>query len=323
VDFFDQLVVVVTILTYLVLVAAAFGLSFWAYSALRDRAALVGLYIVFGFLAAMLALIGFAGILSGQGGLNLVPLALGVGLGLPLLPPVRRLFALLTPIDPTSAVDMIGLSLLLAITLVSAATQGSVAEMLIAANSGEGMDLSVSVPELIFQALLFLIFAYIAVGFWFARSLPEATARLGIGWPTWRTIGASLGFLAATLATVVVAGAIATAVQPDIGSGVDEAVREMTANVQNPVGAFVLGASAGIGEEALFRGALQPRLGIVLTSIAFTMIHAPQYGLNLILLGLFGVSVLLGLERRYFGTTAAMVTHALFNAIQVLLLSFQ
>jgi hypothetical protein len=36
---------------------------------------------------------------------------------------------------------------------------------------------------------------------------------------------------------------------------------------------------------------------------------------------LFGVSIILSLERKYVNTTAAMITHALFNALQVLALS--
>jgi membrane protease YdiL (CAAX protease family) len=95
----------------------------------------------------------------------------------------------------------------------------------------------------------------------------------------------------------------------------------MTGQVQSPLGAVVLGASAGIGEEAIFRGALQPRFGLVIPSLLFTMLHGPQYGFNVALLGLFGVSVILGLERKYVNTTAAMITHALYNALQVLALS--
>ena len=85
--------------------------------------------------------------------------------------------------------------------------------------------------------------------------------------------------------------------------------------------ALVLGASAGIGEEAIFRGALQPRFGILIPSLLFAMLHGPQYGFNIALLGLLGVSIILGLERKYVNTTAAMITHALFNAVQVLALS--
>jgi membrane protease YdiL (CAAX protease family) len=83
----------------------------------------------------------------------------------------------------------------------------------------------------------------------------------------------------------------------------------------------VLGASAGIGEEAIFRGALQPRYGIIIPSLLFTMLHGPQYGFNVALLGLLAVSVILGLLRKHLNTTAAMITHALFNGVQVLALS--
>ena len=95
----------------------------------------------------------------------------------------------------------------------------------------------------------------------------------------------------------------------------------MTAQVQNPIGAVILGASAGIGEEAVFRGALQPRFGMVLPSLLFTMLHGPQYGFNVALLGLFGVSMILALLRKNVNTTAAMIAHALYNAVQVLALS--
>jgi membrane protease YdiL (CAAX protease family) len=91
----------------------------------------------------------------------------------------------------------------------------------------------------------------------------------------------------------------------------------MTADVQYPLGAVILGACAGIGEEALFRGAIQPRYGIVLTSLAFALVHS-QYGLSFVILGLFLVGVTLGIERKYFGTPAAMMTHAIFNVIAVL-----
>jgi membrane protease YdiL (CAAX protease family) len=139
--------------------------------------------------------------------------------------------------------------------------------------------------------------------------------------PDLRTIGIAV---AATFLCFVVAGIAGFASQqfdPELSESLDEIVDQMTAQVQNPVGAVVLGARAGIGEEAIFRGALQPRYGIVIPSLLFSMLHGPQYGFNLALLGLFGVSVILGLLRKHLNTTAAMITHALFNAVQVLALS--
>ena len=126
------------------------------------------------------------------------------------------------------------------------------------------------------------------------------------------------------MASFVVAGLAGYAAQqlePGLNEALDEVVNQMTAQVQNPLGAVILGASAGIGEEAIFRGALQPRYGLIIPSLLFALLHGPQYGFNLALVGLFGVSIILGLERKYVNTTASMITHAIYNAIQVLALA--
>jgi hypothetical protein len=62
---------------------------------------------------------------------------------------------------------------------------------------------------------------------------------------------------------------------------------------------------------------VQPRYGLVLTSGLFALLHN-QYGISFVLLGVFLMGVVLGLERKYFGTTAAIITHAIFNTIAVL-----
>ncbi|MGH2616995.1 MAG: lysostaphin resistance A-like protein, partial [Thermomicrobiales bacterium] len=180
---------------------------------------------------------------------------------------------------------------------------------------------SVGILELLIQAATFVAIAYIAVGVPFWRDLRAATERLGIVVPDLRTIGIAVAATFAAFAVAIAAGFISQQFDPELTESLNEVVEQMTAQVQNPVGAVILGASAGIGEEAIFRGALQPRFGIVIPSLLFTMLHGPQYGFNVALLGLFGVSVILGLERKYVNTTAAMITHALFNALQVLALS--
>ena len=171
------------------------------------------------------------------------------------------------------------------------------------------------------QAAAFVAIAYIAVGFPYWRDLRAATERLGIVAPDPRTIGIAIAATFACFVVAAIAGLVSQQFDPGLSESLDEVVDQMTAQVQNPIGAVVLGASAGIGEEAIFRGALQPRYGIIIPSLLFMMLHGPQYGFNLALLGLFGVSIILGLVRMHVNTTAAMITHALFNAVQVLALS--
>src|SRR5215211_7237698 len=91
----------------------ALGLAYWAYRAHSDRSALVGLYLLFGIPAALLLLAGAAVLIRGDRVLGPVLLLIGLGLGVPLVRPVREALARVTPLDPDSAIDMTGLSIVL------------------------------------------------------------------------------------------------------------------------------------------------------------------------------------------------------------------
>jgi membrane protease YdiL (CAAX protease family) len=294
----------------------ALGVAYWAYRAQTDRSALVGLYLLFGIPATLLLLAGITVLSQGDRVLGPLFLLLALGLGLPLLPPFRALLARVTPLDPDSAIDMTGLCMVLG--LLGFFLGSSLAP---AAEAPPDVVPSIGIAELLIQAAAFLAIAYIAVGYPYWRDLVTATARLGIVAPDPRTIGIAVVGTAGSFLVAGIAGALAQQFEPELSRSLEEVVDQITANVQNPLGAVILGASAGIGEEAIFRGALQPRYGIVIPSLVFTLLHGPQYGFNLALLGLFGVSVILGLERKYVNTTAAMITHALYNALQVLALA--
>jgi membrane protease YdiL (CAAX protease family) len=296
----------------------ALGLAYWAFRAQSDRSALVGIYLLFGSPAGLLLIAGLATLILGDRVLATLLLLIGIGLGLPLLRPFRELLARVTPMDPASAIDMTGLSIVLG--LLGWFVGASLTPM---ADDPPAADLipSIGILELVVQAAAFVAIAYIAVGYPYWRDLRAATDRLGIVVPDARTIGVAVAAMFACFLVAGLAGLAAQQVDPELSESLEEVVDQLTAQVQNPAGAVILGASAGIGEEAIFRGALQPRYGIVLPSLLFTMLHGPQYGFNAVLLGLFGVSVIFGLLRKQVNTTAAMITHALFNAVQVLALS--
>jgi len=83
-----------------------------------------------------------------------------------------------------------------------------------------------------------------------------------------------------------------------------------------------IGLAAGFGEELLFRGALQPLLGLWLTSVIFVAVHVRAYQVKSIdvptliqATGLFAASVLLGLITKYVGLIAAILVHALVDII--------
>lgn len=77
--------------------------------------------------------------------------------------------------------------------------------------------------------------------------------------------------------------------------------------------------SAGFSEELLFRGAVQPLLGIWVTSLIFALAHgggtkATKGNLSFGLF-VFGVSVLLGYICVEFGLVSAMVTHGIIDLL--------
>lgn len=77
--------------------------------------------------------------------------------------------------------------------------------------------------------------------------------------------------------------------------------------------------SAGVFEELFFRGFLQPRVGIVLSSAFFVLAHA-NYEQPMMLVGVALLSVLFaGLVRWRQNIWAAITAHAVFDAIQLLI----
>jgi membrane protease YdiL (CAAX protease family) len=80
--------------------------------------------------------------------------------------------------------------------------------------------------------------------------------------------------------------------------------------------------AAAIGEELLFRAALQPLLGVWITSLVFLVTHVPVYqfrklnGASLVqAASVFGVSVVLGFIYQYVGLLAAVMVHAALDVV--------
>jgi membrane protease YdiL (CAAX protease family) len=74
--------------------------------------------------------------------------------------------------------------------------------------------------------------------------------------------------------------------------------------------------AAGIGEELLFRGALQPIIGIWFSSALFVLAHTRAYQFTLLgkrtliqAVGLLTASLVLGAIAKYVGLLASMIVH--------------
>ena len=84
--------------------------------------------------------------------------------------------------------------------------------------------------------------------------------------------------------------------------------------------------AAAIGEEMLFRAALQPLLGVWIVSLLFLLTHTPVYRFRQLdratlvqAASVFGGSVVLGLVFQYVGLIAAMLVHAWIDIVGLLL----
>lgn len=78
--------------------------------------------------------------------------------------------------------------------------------------------------------------------------------------------------------------------------------------------AFLVAATAAIGEEIAFRGALQPVFGLWPTALLFAATHA-QYTLTPASLIILGVALAFGWIRLRYNTTVAIMTHFMYNFI--------
>ena len=179
---------------------------------------------------------------------------------------------------------------------------------------GEAIPIYLSDPAV--SLLTDVPLALAGVGFLMTRNLSTAMNRLGFMPITRRQVAWS-GVVAA--AFVVVAGVLDHAeawLLPEI-YGREGRFSLTFANVSPWVGAPLVAMAAGVGEEAVFRGALQPRFGVLLTALLFASVHV-QYEIPGVLL-IFLIGVVLGVLRDRTSTTFTALAHMLYDIAAFLL----
>lgn len=293
-------------------------LSLWVRRANEDekigkRATPMGLYIVFGAFGFFLFLYGLGSSYrewregGNPGDTSYLALAIGVIAGLTLIPQLRRLVSKVIPFDPTSWPDTIGLFLIAAIVALS-----SVA-LFVESDEQEPATYLLLVVTAVTEVAL----AFVIVGAPFYRTVKQAVKRLGLTVPTMRDIGIAFGLVVVAFVISALSSTLVRVLQPDLYDRINDNLGTMTSGIDAWWGALVLGICAGIGEEILFRGAIQPKYGIIVTAIVFAVLHQ-QYGASFVTVGVFAVAIVFGLERKYVSTTASIITHATYNTIAVL-----
>ncbi|MCE7937998.1 hypothetical protein DCC79_01760 [bacterium] len=231
-----------------------------------------------------------------------------------LLPPVRRAVARAVPIDPDRLVHTVALHYGLYLVVLSVATLVAIQAIVASPEDLAALGAGTTLSTLWAQAVGFVVIAVLGVGLGTRRGAAETLARLGLERRIdWRwfvgVVGAGLSFGLAT-------DKLWALTSPDTL----ETVERLTDALFGPLlktglaGAVTIGVSAGIGEELLFRGAAQPRLGLPLTALLFAAVHT-QYSLSPALIQVLALGVMLGLARQRANTTTAIAAHAAYNFI--------
>ncbi len=160
---------------------------------------------------------------------------------------------------------------------------------------------------MVLAALLLIRFAQHA-------QLPDALLT-GLPWPLQALLGLALGLL--------VGGASFISALRKPGAGTVQRTADSYGQLDlrglNPVW---IALAAGVGEELLFRAALQPLLGIWLSSLLFLALHSRVYDFRrldrttlLQAASVMGMSLVFGLMYMYAGLIGAMLAHALIDIL--------
>lgn len=252
--------------------------------------------------------------------------AIGIGL-FTLLPPVRRGLARVLPIDPDSFVHAIALMAIVSITLMMFVPLLITGEppLLALVNTIGGTELSdLSADEQLRSQLYGLVWtipaAFLAVGFGIRRNRAATLERLGLVRPTLRHLLIGLGVGLGLAGLMSLALPLMDSLWQALGwpTTDKEAFGKLMAFAISPIGALVIGVTAGLGEELGVRGVLQPRLGIWLSNLFFTSLHAFQYHWDALLV-VFVIGMACGLVRKHTNTTTAAIVHGVYNFIMVML----
>jgi len=160
----------------------------------------------------------------------------------------------------------------------------------------------------------YVLLALAAVGFLVRRDLPSTLERPGLkpfGVSELAIVGLGVG---AIFALNLGADALQHRLFPELWRS-DQQFNQALAGGLKPAQVVVLSLSAGIGEEITLRGALQPRLGLTLTSLLFAALHVQYSWFGMVVI--FALGLVLGIIRQRTSTTVAMAVHVLFDVLAV------
>ena len=171
-----------------------------------------------------------------------------------------------------------------------------------------------------------VLLAFCGVGIFVARKPREAMARLGWVKPSLVHVGIGIALIFVTFAY----DAVWANVTHQMGGNLASKLTSYNTGTFTAGGgagpSFILalatGLCAGIGEETLMRGALQPVFGILPAAILHGLLHGQFSHAPIFIVQVAGWSTIMGIVRRYTNTTTTIIGHAGFNFLTTFLFAF-
>ncbi|MEA3336860.1 MAG: CPBP family intramembrane glutamic endopeptidase [Chloroflexota bacterium] len=235
----------------------------------------------------------------------------------PLLRPVRSLLARFIPIDPDSTVHTT--ALVFAVYLLGMGL-GQIPLMSDpAALEGFG-PIGVTTALIWAQAVGMILLTFAGIGTLIRRDWRESMERLAIKPVDLRQLGIAMGAILLLLAVQFALSYGWQAIDPEGFQQIEDAGNLLLGDVNGLFGAITIGLAAALGEELIFRGALQPKFGLILTAILFTVLHS-QYGISPATVLILAIALLLGVMRTRTNLTVCILIHFGYNFLGVMLSS--
>jgi len=172
-----------------------------------------------------------------------------------------------------------------------------------------------------------IILSFCGIGIYVSRNYKDTLTRLALVKPTKVQVGIGIALVIASftydalwaLYTHQLGGQDLATKLSYYNSGTFAVAGGFTPSV---ILALATALCAGIGEETLIRGALQPVFGILPAAIMHGMLHGQFAHAPIFILQVAIWSTFMGLVKRYTNTTTTIIGHAGFNFVTTFLFSF-
>jgi membrane protease YdiL (CAAX protease family) len=235
---------------------------------------------------------------------------------LALTPPARavagRLLPAFTPGNPLHAVSLSFAAFLVGMTATQLAILGNLENL-------ANLDVSLGQAQLWAQGIGLTAVGLAGIGLGTRRRWRETAARLGIARLTARSLVVAAALIVVFMGLDYAWARIWLLVDPQGMEAISHVSATLFKGLINVPGALAIGITAAVSEEIIYRGALQPRFGLVLTAALFAVSHV-QYGLSPAVVEVFVIGLILGLVRRRYDLTTCMLIHFGYNTLNMLLL---